>query len=229
MKVLATHQPNYFPWLGYFYKIHQAEIFVFLDDVSFIKKGMQNYCYLKTPEGLFRLKIPVVCAYGDLIMNAHPNRDIEWKDKHLKTLEYHYKRAAFFDEVFEDVKTILLKNYKNLAELDMETTKYIAGKLGINARFVRSSELKISTTRAERIYEICRKLEADVYYSGTGARVYQEESEFETRGIRLKYSEFKVFAYKQLWGDFNPNVSILDYLMNHGYDWQRVIDRQTEG
>ena len=48
-KVIAIHQPNYIPWLGYFYKIYESDIFVFLDDVQFSNKGMQNYHYIKTP------------------------------------------------------------------------------------------------------------------------------------------------------------------------------------
>ncbi|MBV5342180.1 WbqC family protein, partial [bacterium] len=35
------------------------------------------------------------------------------------------------------------------------------------------------------------------------------------------------FEYKQLWGSFQSNVTVLDYLMNCGYDWQQVVDKQN--
>jgi len=39
MKLVAIHQPNFFPWLGYFDKIRQADVFVMLDSVQFQKTG----------------------------------------------------------------------------------------------------------------------------------------------------------------------------------------------
>ncbi|MCS7151846.1 MAG: WbqC family protein, partial [Endomicrobia bacterium] len=41
MKV-AIHQPQYLPWSGYFNKILQCDIFVFLDDVQYKKNEWQN-------------------------------------------------------------------------------------------------------------------------------------------------------------------------------------------
>ena len=38
-KVVAIHQPNFFPWLGYFDKILKSDEFVFFDDCQFPKKG----------------------------------------------------------------------------------------------------------------------------------------------------------------------------------------------
>lgn len=37
--IVAIHQPNFLPWLGYFYKMLMADIFVFLDCVPFSKGG----------------------------------------------------------------------------------------------------------------------------------------------------------------------------------------------
>jgi hypothetical protein len=36
--ICAIHQPQTFPWLGYFAKIMQADVFIFLDNVAVKKK-----------------------------------------------------------------------------------------------------------------------------------------------------------------------------------------------
>ncbi len=39
MSVIAIHQPNFFPWLGYFDKIARCETFILLDHVQIQKTG----------------------------------------------------------------------------------------------------------------------------------------------------------------------------------------------
>ena len=36
-RIIGIHQPNFLPWLGYFYKIIKADNFVFLNNVQFQK------------------------------------------------------------------------------------------------------------------------------------------------------------------------------------------------
>jgi hypothetical protein len=38
-RLVAIHQPNFLPWLGYFGKLLKSDIFVFLDDAQIPKKG----------------------------------------------------------------------------------------------------------------------------------------------------------------------------------------------
>lgn len=226
-RIVSVHQPNYIPWLGYFYKIAQSDIFVFLDDVQFSNQGMQNYHYIKTPQGPFRLKIPVLKSFGDNINQVHTNDSLDWKRKHLKILETNYKRSKHFEEVFHDIEYLFTVEYGSIAGLDRIITEFICRKFGIATDFINSSELNLQTKKEERILDICRTLNCSVYYSGTGARAYQKEEDFMERGIKLKYSEFQAFEYPQLWGGFQANVTVVDYLMNCGYDWTNVMQHQV--
>ena len=105
--------------------------------------------------------------------------------------------------------------------------KFFAGKLGIKTEFVlKASDLNIYLTKSEKIIAICKALGADVYYSGTGAKAYQKEKDFNSSGIELRYSVFKPFQYPQLWQEFQSNVTALDFFMNCGYDWESVVKNQ---
>ena len=44
-RTCAIQQPNFFPWLGYFDKIRQADTFIFLDDVNFPRSGSGMGCW----------------------------------------------------------------------------------------------------------------------------------------------------------------------------------------
>lgn len=227
MKVIAIHQPNYIPWLGYFYKISQSDCFVFLDDAQFSNEGMHNFNYIKTSNGRLRLKVPVKQTLGDAIMNVKTRDELGWKQKHLDLIQNNYQNSAFFPEVFSDFRSLLLDDYESLSFLNEALIKEFCRKLGIVSEFIRSSSLNVKTKREERIIDICSRLNGDTYLSGTGAMAYQKEENFESKGIRLKYSVYSTFEYTQLWEGFYPNVTILDYLFNCGYDWQNVLKHQN--
>lgn len=224
-KILATHQPNYIPWLGYFFKISQCDIFVYLDDVQFSKKGAHNYHYIKTPEGSVKLKIPVKHAYTDPINKVITNDHGGWKQRHLDLLETTYREAPHFDEVMQGFKPVLLQDYPNLSELNKAIIQWVVDQFGIKTEFVCSSELDINTKSEERILDICTKLGATVYYSGKGAKAYQNEENFTARGLELVYDHYSPKPYPQMHEGFQENVTILDYLMNCGFDWQYIADK----
>ncbi|SMO50459.1 WbqC-like protein family protein [Saccharicrinis carchari] len=227
-KTIAIHQPNYLPWLGYFYKIYQSDVFVLLDDVQFSNKGMHNYTYLKTSNGPFRLKYPVNQNFGDQIKQVSSKDQINWKKKHLDTVAVNYKKAPNFEEVFEDYKIILEQQYKDIVDLNAAFILFYTKKMGIDTEFVRSSELNIASTRTEKIIDICKALDGTVYYSGTGAKAYQTSEDFDSQGIELRYSQFNPVEYPQLWDGFQSNVSALDYFMNCGYDFKTIRDKQEQ-
>ena len=226
MKIISIHQPNYMPWLGYFYKISQSDVFVFLDDAQFSNEGMHNWHYLKTAQGSFRLKIPVQQRLGDPINAVRTKDELGWKVKHLKSIETNYSNTKFFDIVFPFFSEILLQDYDNISALNSSIIRNICDRFGIHTEFAYSSDLNISTKREEKVLDIIEALKGDVYYSGTGAKVYQNEANFNQRGIELRYSTFIPFEYAQQFEAFQANVSIIDYLMNCGFDWVQVLKQQ---
>jgi len=227
-KTISIHQPNYIPWLGYFDKIYQSDVFVFLDDAQFSNEAQQNFHYIKTSQGSFRIKIPVKVKFGDKINEIKTRDELGWKKKHVRTLEMNYKKAKHFDEVFDDFSSLLLNDYEDLCHLNISIIKYICEKFGIDTECIRSSQLGLNSKREEKVIDICTSLDGKIYLSGTGAKAYQKEENFTERDIELRYSSFKPFIYPQLWGDFQSNVSVIDYLMNCGYDWERVIQVQKQ-
>ncbi|HQQ06581.1 MAG TPA: WbqC family protein, partial [Candidatus Omnitrophota bacterium] len=63
---------------------------------------------------------------------------------------------------------------------------------------------------------ICRKLNADTYLSGVGAKDYLDESLFPANKITLYYQNFEHPEYRQCFEPFMPYMSAIDLLFNHG-------------
>lgn len=224
--LVSIHQPNYFPWLGYFYKIYKSDIFIFLDDVQYNNEGLQNYHYVKTANGRLRLKVPVTFHHGDLIKDVSINHKLDWQKKHIKTIELNYRKTRFFDEVFSDYSDLITKKELTISSFDIEIIKFISRKFNFKTKFYLSSELAVNTAKTQKIIDLCKVVGATTYLSGVGAKAYQDENLFYSNSIGLIYSNFKPFTYDQLWGDFEGNVSVLDYLMNYGYDWDFVLSHE---
>lgn len=226
MRVVAIHQPNYVPWLGYFCKLAQCHIFVFLDDAQFTKNGFINRNRIKTVDGVKWLTIPVHARLAWSIKETKWS-DPMWREKHLKSLSAAYARSAWYQEVTNWFSECLLNNSSdNLADLNMAIVQSLAAKLGLLCSFQRSSDLSIRSLGDQRLIEIVLKLSGSTYLSGHGGPKYQDPLKFEAAGLTLQYSDFVPPEYPQLWGDFAPGLSVLDTLFNCGFDGTRLILHQ---
>lgn len=217
--VVSIHQPNYIPYLGIFYKAAKSDVFVLLDDAQYSNEGLHNSNYVKTPAGRTTLKIPVEQHLGDLINEVTVKDGLRWRKKHLKTIEMNYKRADYFNEVYWQFRELLETPSQNLSAINRSIIEWVINGFGLGCKVVMSSELGIKTMREERVLDIVSALGGDTYYSGNGASVYQIPEHFSERGIRLVYSDYHPTEYKQLWKNgFIPNLSVIDYIMNCGFD-----------
>lgn len=218
--VVSIHQPNYIPWIGYFYKIYNSDIFVFLDDVQYIRKGFINRNRIKTHQGVSWLTVPVENKgnYGCNINHIKIKNDLDWKGNHLRSIEMNYKRSDYFNDFYYIFEDCLMANHDRLSDLNIDILKNICKLLDIKTEMVLSSELNINEVGTDRIISICKALGANEYLSGSGGAKYQDEKMFAENSIQLVYSDFHEDRYKQLWGDFAGGLSILDYIFNCGYD-----------
>ena len=147
---------------------------------------------------------------------------MNWRKKHLKTLEMNYMRTKYFNSIFPEFEKLINANYENLAEMNIAINRYICGGFGFKTEFVLASDLDIHSSKEKRVIDICKHLNADTYLSGSGAKSYQKESNFNENGVTLEYTKYQSFEYKQHWNEFLPNLSILDYIFNYGFDWAMI-------
>lgn len=230
----AIVQPSYIPWRGYFDIISRVDLFVFLDDVQYDRRGWRNRNRVKTPQGSRWLTVPVAARGAQLSglpIHSVPTVGEAWPRQHLETLRRLYARAPYFGQYREWLERAFEHPPPLLADFTIALTIDIAGFLGITqTRFLRSSELNVTGTKTERLIDILRKVNAAVYLSGPTARAYLDELLFHKAGISIEWMEYDYPEYPQLCPPFDPHVTILDLLFMTGeragdYIWPQQTER----
>jgi hypothetical protein len=222
----AIHQPQYLPWLPYFDKADQCDVFVHLDTVQYERGGFQNRNRIKTHQGAQWLTVPVRSHLGDPICSVRTVDD-RWSAKHAATIAFEYADAPYISWFRDELRPILLERWERLVDFNLAVAMWCFERLGIQCRHVRASELGVSGAKDDLIIGICRALGASVYVSGAGARAYQSDSKFEAAGIELRYQSYRSPTYEQQHANlgFLPELSALDLILNTGPSARSVLLR----
>ena len=97
MTTVSIHQPLYLPWLGFFKKMMNSDIFVIYDDVDFARKMHFNTNSIRDKEKILHLTVPVKKEHGVLIKDAKIDNSHEWAINHKKTIFYNYSKSNYFN------------------------------------------------------------------------------------------------------------------------------------
>jgi hypothetical protein len=216
---VAIHQPNFLPWLGYFYKLARCDLFVILDDAQFSKEGYINRTMIKTTSGKQWLSVPIRTKgrMDQRIGEAEIEQGRPWQRKNTETLRQAYAKAPHYAAYGETLEEILARPRTSLVQLNLELLGAMARFLGVETPVLRASEIQgVDGASTQRLVSICRSVGAAEYLSGQGGHNYQDEQLFQDAGIRLVYNDFVHPVYPQLHGEFQAGLSAIDLLFNVG-------------
>ncbi len=223
MTLISIRQPGYLPYLGFFKKIESSDLFVFLDDAQFEKNDWDNRNKIKTIDSSAWLTIPVFRKFGTKLNEVKIDNSQDWHKKHKKTIEMNYQKSEYFSKYWNDIELILSKKWEKLIDLNFEFITYFMRKLEITTPTIKSSELKIKKVGSDRLLEICKKLDVDTYLSGELGINYLDENIFSKNNIDIIYEKFIHPTYKQIHGEFLPNMAIIDILFNEGENAVKIL------
>lgn len=205
MNIVTIHQPEAFPWLGYFQKMIMADTYVLLDDAQFEKNNWQNRNKMLFANGKEDyITIPVSFKYGDLIKDVQIVDD-HWKRKLLARITQDYKKSEGYDMVMEilnkivDIQSLYLMDYTTNFIYEIRKLLHISNEIKF------SSELGLTSKSTQRLVDICKAFGAKTYIAGAGGKNYLDESLFGDINV--------------IYQDYHPEnrYSIIYNLLVHGY------------
>lgn len=222
--VIAIHQPNFLPNLNYFRKMYRCDVFVLLTDVYYSKNSFINRNIIRTKTGNEWLTVPI--KRPDLTDRINEVELFQWElhsKKILATIKGSYAKCKNFNTVYYALSVILDRNYVYLVDLNVALIEYVKEMFGFDKNIYDSATFDVGGYNNQKLINIIRELGGKSYLHGTGCKSYQDKHLFELAGIELIENNTEPFMYKHRYGEFDPNLSIIDFLMNYDGDYKDAI------
>ena len=225
--IVTIHQPNFFPYPGFFQKVLLSDIYVVLDRAQF-EFDITNRNKIITPEGSWsRISVPIKKGQKFFeIRNVEINNDQPWAEKNWDLICKSYDNSPFFNLYKATLNSVFKKNWNLIFDLNFYTLKKVFEWLDIKTEIIFDSELDVTGKSSEHLLNICKKLGATKYLSGPGGSDYLNEKIFEQNKIKVEYQKYDPIIYPQKYAkSFVPNLSTLDLLFNVGSDSKKLITK----
>lgn len=227
-KTVVIHQPDFLPYLGFFHRFLHSDLWVIFDNVQFLNnsKSWHNRDKIKTPQGEKWLTVSVQkCSQKTNINEVLLADLLDWRKDNLNLIKSNYAKAPYFAEVFPYMEELYQYRCEKMLDFNLRSIEMLMKLLDINIEKKLASELNPEGTKNELLIDILKKVKADVYLSGTGAKDYLDVKMFQESGFEVVFQNFTHPIYSQLQGNFIPYLSSVDFLLNCGIEESRKIIR----
>jgi hypothetical protein len=217
--MISATQPYFSPYIGFFYKAYLSDHFVILDDVQFPRgTTWVSRNRWKNDQGSLWMTVPVKKKGLGLqsINDVRIYHDGRWTKKHLQSLKNAYARAPYFEDHLPFIEDLYSTTFEKLIDFNLEIIRYLMKQLKVDTNITFLSELGISGKGDNRIVAVCKRLGASRFLVQKTARKYYDAQHLASEGIQLVDFNPKSPVYPQLWGDFIPNLSAFDLVLNCG-------------
>jgi hypothetical protein len=199
---IAIMQPYFMPYIGYYQLINEVDMFIFYDDVNFIKGGWINRNYITINNQPSRFTIPLKKVSSFKKINE---TFVDWDSKHMnkfiKTFNIYLKDKPNSKEVMDKIFEIKPKTISEMSILSIELScKY----LGINTIFKKSSDLDFVRVkdRVINLINLCKNQNHSNYVNMIGGEHLYNKDLFNQQGISLSFMRS------------SPSLSMIEFLDN---------------
>lgn len=229
MRVVIS-QSMLFPWVGLLEQVRLADIFVHYDDVQFSKGSLVNRVQLKMPEGFRWMTVPLKQIHlGQRIDEVQIQPSSQWKEQHLDLLKRSLDGAPYALDAIKIAEQVYAEEYPHLGALARASLFALARYFGIDVctQFIDVRALDVSGSSSNRVLDVVKKVQGNVYITGHGAANYLNHAQFENSGVQVEYMDYHLTPYPRSHGQFTPYVSGLDLVAHCGRAGVEYICSET--
>ncbi|MFA7240221.1 MAG: WbqC family protein [Sulfuricellaceae bacterium] len=216
MKTVAIMQPYFLPYMGYFQLMAAADKFVVFDDVNFINRGWINRNRLLLNGTPHTFTMPLRGASQNrLICEIELDDEQGWREKLLRTIRLAYGKAPCYAQASTLLERVIKYPSTRLDAFLLNSLHEIVHYLSLEVEIVSTSRIYKNThlKGQERILDICRQEQADIYVNSIGGMDLYNRADFSRQALSLYFLRSRPVAYSQGKGEHVAGLSIMDVLM----------------
>ena len=205
----AIRPPELAPRLPYAALLLVADRVVLADTFPFSRQSGHSRMRVRTSQGTQWLSVPRAHAGRPLPLNRVGVVDDGWRRRHLAGLRAAYGMAPFYEHVRPGWAEVLATP-GTLADLTCASVRWAAGWLESEAEVIRASALPGSPAGLADVAGAVG-LEALATLPESAERDAQA-----LPGVEVRVVEVAEVERRQAFPGFEPGLSVLDVIMNHG-------------
>lgn len=216
--ITGIHQPNFFPWIGFFRKIFLSDYFFFLDDAIVHKKNLdylnRTYLIKNKQKGFF--SVPIKKNFLTKKINEiEISSNLNWKQNFINLLKENYKNCSNYDHGIKFICKVLEFESNKISEFNIFTIKSLLKQLEIKKEIFLSSSYNLNSKSSLKLLDLINIHKSNLYLTGTGSYNYLDIQLFKKNNIEIKYLQSDNIRYKQYEQmNFINGLSIIDVFMN---------------
>lgn len=226
--IVTIMQPAYLPWLGYFDRVLRSHLLITLDHVAVSIGDRQQFVNrnrIRTAQGWTWLTVPIRHKRGQRqpINKVEIAGDGHWQAKHWRSIESCYRGTPFFDMFAPQIQSVYERPWTRLVDLVETLTTVLFEQLGIAVPIRSSASMNVDGTKSDLVLNLCKAVGASHYISGPFGREYLDRAMFEEANVELSFHDYGHPAYSQKFPGFEPYMSVIDLIFNHGLSSLNVL------
>jgi hypothetical protein len=169
--ILSAHQPNFFPWLPFFAKMKESDVFVLLGNVQYARHQFQNRFFYN---GAWQtMSVNRGHLHDSISSKKYINFERDWID--IKNRVKNPKMELFEDLISVDLLSTNVSIISRASQLLKIETKLELDHFG--------SDYDAN----HRLVNLCKYYGADTYLAGPSGKRYLNEDLFQSNKIRIIY------------------------------------------
>jgi hypothetical protein len=216
---LASMQPYFLPYLGYYSLIKCSDMWIVNDEVQMMRQGwIERNRILKQVEGWNYIRVPLVKhSHTSPIKNVMIRNDIDWKERIMGQISHYSHKTPYYNTVIEILSEVFSHQFESITQLNVMLLEKTCEYLGLDFNYTILSESNIDYETAhepdEWALNLCKALGVDHYINPILGKSFYDISKYDKAGIKFNFLNWNPTPYDQGRDTFIEGLSIVDVMM----------------